>query len=105
MHRSLHTVLVGVNPLYRTVLLEVPLTNCRYGLVPNGGRLYYTRRSQPPLLTQMVELYYNATGNVSFLEGVLPYLVREHQFWMENRSVEVGAHSLNHYAAATTEPR
>ena len=27
-----------------------------HGFVPNGGRVYYLLRSQPPLLTSMVEL-------------------------------------------------
>ena len=35
------------------------------GFVPNGGRIYYTRRSQPPFLTLMVNEYYNSTGNIN----------------------------------------
>ncbi len=27
-----------------------------HGLVPNGGRIYYTKRSQPPFLTLMVRM-------------------------------------------------
>ena len=34
----------------------------KYGFVPNGGRIYYTRRSQPPFLSLMVNEYYQATG-------------------------------------------
>jgi len=33
-----------------------------YGFVPNGARIYYERRSQPPFLTLMVREYYRATG-------------------------------------------
>ena len=77
----------------------------RYGLVPNGGRVYYTRRSQPPLLSQMVDLYYNATGDTAFLERMLPSLVKEYEFWVENRTVAVQAFTLNQYAAPTDEPR
>ena len=77
----------------------------RYGLVPNGGRVYYIRRSQPPLLTQMVDLYYNRTGNKTFLQDMLPSLKREYEFWMENRTVDVMEHTLNHYDAPTTCPR
>ena len=29
-----------------------------YGLIPNGNRIYYTRRSQPPLFIAMVDEYY-----------------------------------------------
>ncbi len=32
--------------------------------MPNGGRIYYLNRSQPPMLTQMVDLYFAST-NVS----------------------------------------
>ncbi|KAK2846674.1 hypothetical protein Q5P01_009673 [Channa striata] len=39
----------------------------RYGFVPNGGRVYYERRSQPPFLTLMVESYYQATKDEEFL--------------------------------------
>lgn len=39
----------------------------RYGFVPNGGRIYYERRSQPPFLTLMVESYYRATKDKEFL--------------------------------------
>ena len=78
---------------------------CRYGLVPNGGRVYYTERSQPPLLTQMVNLYYSVTGNKTFLEKMLPCLDDEHRFWIENRTVNVTSFPLNRYAADLTDPR
>lgn len=29
----------------------------RYGFIPNGGRIYYLMRSQPPLLIKMVSFY------------------------------------------------
>ena len=67
--------------------------------------MYYTRRSQPPFLTQMVDLYYNVTGDVAFLERMLPALAKEYEFWMENRTVEVRASTLNQYSAPTDEPR
>ena len=42
----------------------------RYGFVPNGGRIYYTRRSQPPFLTLMMHSYYTTTHDVEFLKQV-----------------------------------
>ncbi len=96
----------GIHITFQAANVVHPLRHLyRYGLVPNGGRVYYSRRSQPPLLTQMVELYFNATGNVTFLAELLPYLVREHEFWLTNRSIEVDTHTLIRYAAETTEPR
>ena len=29
-----------------------------YGMIPNGNRVYFTRRSQPPLFISMVNAYY-----------------------------------------------
>ena len=35
-----------------------------YGMIPNGNRVYFTRRSQPPLFISMVNAYYEVYGNV-----------------------------------------
>lgn len=48
-----------------------PLLSFRYGFIPNGGRIYYERRSQPPFLTLMVESYYQATQDKEFLRWYL----------------------------------
>ncbi|XP_041797035.1 trehalase [Chelmon rostratus] len=81
----------------------------RYGFVPNGGRIYYERRSQPPFLTLMVESYYQATKDEEFLREALPALEQEYLFWMQNRSVAVkvnGAeHVLNRYHVQAGLPR
>lgn len=61
----------------------------RYGFVPNGGRIYYEMRSQPPFLPLMVESYYKATQNQVFIREALSTLEKEYQFWMQNRSVAV----------------
>ncbi|XP_052370194.1 trehalase isoform X2 [Oncorhynchus keta] len=39
----------------------------RYGFIPNGARVYYERRSQPPFLSLMVESYYQTTNDTDFL--------------------------------------
>lgn len=81
----------------------------RYGFVPNGGRIYYERRSQPPFLTLMVESYYKATKDKEFLRLALPALEQEYQFWMQNRSVTVTVngtvHVLNRYHVQVDLPR
>lgn len=46
----------------------------KYGFIPNGGRVYYLQRSQPPLLTGMVYEYYEATHDIDFIREVLPVL-------------------------------
>lgn len=38
-----------------------------YGYVLLGNRIYYEGRSQPPLLTQMMAMYYTYTKDEKFL--------------------------------------
>lgn len=61
----------------------------QFGFVPNGARIYYLNRSQPPLLSQMVRIYVEHTNDTDILERALPLLVKEHEFFTNNRSVEV----------------
>lgn len=61
------------------------------GFVPNGGRMYYLNRSQPPLLAQMVRIYIEQTNDTSILERAVPLLIKEHDFWMGNRTIGVTA--------------
>jgi len=39
----------------------------RYGHVLYGNRVYYEGRSQPPLLTQMMSIYYTYTKDEKFI--------------------------------------
>lgn len=81
-----------VSELYDTVKSIIQnfldLVN-QYGFVPNGARIYYLNRSQPPFLTQMVRVYYERTKDVTFLKKALPTLDKEYQFWMQNTSIKV----------------
>lgn len=61
----------------------------QFGFIPNGARQYYLNRSQPPLLSQMVKIYINHTNDTDILDRALPLLVKEHEFWMTNRTVDV----------------
>lgn len=61
----------------------------RHGFVPNGGRIYHLRRSQPPFLCLMVQAYLQASNDTTFLSQALPLLEREMKFWMDHRRVEV----------------
>ncbi|KAI9598866.1 glycoside hydrolase [Syncephalis fuscata] len=81
-----------------------------YGFVPNGARIYFLNRSQPPLLTQMVRLYFDATNDTEFLRKALPALKKEHNFWMHNRTVTVSAPGkpnarLAVYSVTNDQPR
>uniref|UniRef100_A0A7E4WAJ8 Trehalase n=1 Tax=Panagrellus redivivus TaxID=6233 RepID=A0A7E4WAJ8_PANRE len=61
----------------------------QFGFIPNGGRVYYLKRSQPPLLTGMVYEYFEATGDVEFIREMLPVLEKELHFWNDKRNVSV----------------
>lgn len=81
------------------------------GFVPNGNRIYYLNRSQPPMLTQMVSTYIKATRDTSVLDRLLPLLVREMGFWDVNRTVTVTSpyskreHRVSLYNVDTDGPR
>ncbi|KAK4136805.1 glycoside hydrolase family 37 protein [Trichocladium antarcticum] len=79
------------------------------GFVPNGARIYYLNRSQPPVLTLMVKTYVDYTNDTSILERALPLLIKEHEFWTTNRSVSVEVdgktHTLNRYFVNNNQPR
>ncbi|EPZ34027.1 Glycoside hydrolase, family 37 domain-containing protein [Rozella allomycis CSF55] len=86
-----------------------------FGFVPNGFRIYYLNRSQPPLLVQMIDRYVNATGDFEFLAESLDLLDKEYDFWMKHRSLTLpnikgkmslkDKHVLNLYRGENDIPR
>ncbi|KEZ44296.1 Trehalase [Scedosporium apiospermum] len=80
-----------------------------YGFVPNGARKYYLNRSQPPLLSQMVKAYVHSTNDTSILDRAVPLLIKEHEFFINNRSVTVTvgnkSYTLNQYNVDNNQPR
>lgn len=42
--------------------------------MPNGNRVYYLNRSQPPLLTWCVNAYFKATNDLEFVRLALTWL-------------------------------
>jgi alpha,alpha-trehalase len=80
------------------------------GHVPNGGRIYYTERSQPPLLSSMVTAVLackDLQGADEFLQRALPTLEKEYEYWMTKHAVILQGYTLNRYWAdtATARPR
>uniref|UniRef100_A0A8C5RII8 Trehalase n=1 Tax=Laticauda laticaudata TaxID=8630 RepID=A0A8C5RII8_LATLA len=79
----------------------------KFGHIPNGGQVYYKRRSQPPLLSPMMESYLSHTNDTEFLRQV------EHthlyHFWQDHRAVNISVggkqYSLNCYSVQVGEPR
>nr|XP_056709425.1 trehalase-like [Euleptes europaea] len=81
----------------------------KFGHIPNGGRIYYERRSQPPFLTLMVESYLKHTNDTAFLRDNIHLLEAEYRFWQEQRAVNVTIagkeYLLNRYNVRVGEPR
>lgn len=46
-------------------------------------------RSQPPLLTPMMDTYIEATNDLDFLDKNIAILEKEFNFWMSNHTVQV----------------
>jgi len=81
-----------------------------YGFIPNGARIYYSNRSQPPFLTRIVDAYIQKTNDLDFLVTALPYLDQEYQFWMTYRTTQVPSpsgkvYNMNHYSVTNDSPR
>ncbi|KFD52483.1 hypothetical protein M514_06680 [Trichuris suis] len=94
----------------KDVIINLVAMVDRYGFVPNGGRIYYLDRSQPPLLTSCVYDYFNTTGDLELLKQVLPLLEKEYQFWVRERTVPYGFIKndpilLFQYRAKVNQPR
>jgi alpha,alpha-trehalase len=81
----------------------------RIGFIPNGGRIYYTARSQPPLLSGMIKSYVEHTHDVSFAIASIDLLVREFDYFMTNKTVIVmkngKGHRLARYIDHSNGPR
>ncbi|XP_018408353.1 PREDICTED: trehalase [Nanorana parkeri] len=81
----------------------------RYGMIPNGGRIYYLCRSQPPFLTLMMDSYLASEKNLTFLRENINLLAKEYDFWMNNRTVPVSVngnnYTLNRYYVQIGGPR
>ncbi|SOV03791.1 related to trehalase precursor [Ustilago sp. UG-2017a] len=83
----------------------------RLGFIPNGNRVYYQNRSQPPFFTLMIDKYIEAYNDTSLLQRFLPLLEREMSFWKNNRTIEFTSpftnktHNITHYDVNTSAPR
>ncbi|KAL0960569.1 hypothetical protein HGRIS_005607 [Hohenbuehelia grisea] len=81
------------------------------GFIPNGGRIYYLNRSQPPVFIHMLARYVEATNDTAILRRGLPLAETELRWWAENRSVRVTSpktrrtYTMSRYAVNNTAPR
>ena len=79
----------GMAQTVRGIIENFLLMVKTYGLVPNGGRIYYTKRSQPPFLPLMMKEYMSKTAEVDFLRQHVATFEREIDFWERRRSLLV----------------
>ncbi|CAG9863924.1 unnamed protein product [Phyllotreta striolata] len=81
----------------------------RYGFIPNGGRIYYLNRSQPPLISLMVADYVKFTKDFEFLVQNIGTLDKELHFWLDKRLVKISKdgkeYELAHYDSESDTPR
>uniref|UniRef100_A0A914ZH40 Trehalase n=1 Tax=Parascaris univalens TaxID=6257 RepID=A0A914ZH40_PARUN len=79
------------------------------GFIPNSGNIQLSRRSQPPLFTQMLADYYHATQDKTFLSSMLPFVDAELSWWRSERSIVLSSNLTNHtmflFRAASNCPR
>lgn len=78
----------------------------KLGYVPNGNRIYYLGRSQPPLLAAMVASYFAETEDLGWLEQHIGTVEKELQYWLDNKKLTVEMngkkYQLLHYLSDTT---
>ncbi|XP_048486687.1 trehalase isoform X2 [Plutella xylostella] len=81
----------------------------RIGFIPNGGRIYYAMRSQPPLLIPMMQTIQEERPDLPYLRQHIHTLDREFDYWLTNHTVEVevGGHKykLARYNDMSQGPR
>jgi alpha,alpha-trehalase len=76
-----------MNNTARGILLNAFDLIKEFGFIPNGARVYYLTRSQPPFLSEMVKYYFDQTQDDEILQIALPYLEIEYNYWMKTHSV------------------
>nr|AXY94682.1 trehalase-like protein [Habrobracon hebetor] len=82
-------LLSGMTQTARGIILNLLSMVERFGFVPNGGRIYYLMRSQPPLLIPMIEKYVEATGDIEFLADNLLTMEKEFAYFQREKTVDI----------------
>ena len=53
----------------------------RFGFIPNGNRVYYLSRSQPPFFAPIIDLVCRHKKDYNWGLKYLSHLEKEYQFW------------------------
>ncbi|KAH9932786.1 glycoside hydrolase family 37 protein [Epithele typhae] len=82
-----------------------------FGFIPNGGRIYYLNRSQPPLFIRMLSTYVSASNDTAILRRALPLAEAELKWWADNRTTNITSpftnktYAMARYSVTNTAPR
>ncbi|MEJ2103726.1 MAG: trehalase family glycosidase, partial [Ignavibacteriaceae bacterium] len=57
-----------------------------FGFIPNGNRVYYLTRSQPPFFAPIIELICKYKNDYNWGLKYLPQIEKEYQFWCGDKS-------------------
>ncbi|XP_044752456.1 trehalase-like [Coccinella septempunctata] len=81
----------------------------QYGYIPNGGRIYYLGRSQPPTLIPSFKVYMDVVNDLDYLRQSINLLEKEFDFWMTKRTklIKLGdkEYTLATYGNCSQGPR
>ncbi|MCB1081592.1 MAG: trehalase, partial [Chlamydiia bacterium] len=69
-----------------------------FGFIPNGNRIYFTSRSQPPYFSFLLKLLYDK-GEKDFALTFTPHLEKEYLYWTSHQT------PLSSYFDALSTPR
>ncbi|XP_018322661.1 trehalase isoform X2 [Agrilus planipennis] len=70
-----------------------------YGHIPNGGRIYYMERSQPPLMIPMIKNYFDFTNDIKFIADNMRIMEKELDYWLTKHTKTI-LHDGKNYTLA-----
>ncbi|KAF0751365.1 trehalase-like, partial [Aphis craccivora] len=102
-------LICGMKTTVKGILQNLLSIIQRYGYVLMGNRIYYKGRTQPPLLTQMMAIYYTYTKDEKFITDNIALLDAEMMYWLKYRTVTVksigNTYIMARYKSNTFNPR
>ncbi|XP_025409742.1 trehalase-like isoform X2 [Sipha flava] len=102
-------LICGMEQTVKGILENLLFMVKEHGYVLSRNRVYYKRRSEPPLLIQMMAIYQTYTNDTQFLIDNVQVLDQEMTFWLTQRSINVTSignmYSMTHYSYDTFNPR
>lgn len=75
----------------------------KYGYMPNGNRIFYIGRSQPPFLSEMVRNVYDYYKDKVWLSAAYTMLEKEYKFWSDERNSKIGLNTYGGYYGKTKD--